>query len=296
MKNAIINFLKNGCYQGTKYTAEDFIAKLEFLAFIIKRKDEGAPDGGVWANDNWFWCYANYQNRVDLLYEVGLIKSFNKRDPQYNLLMDRYEHRDCYGIMFPVARSSIETVDFESINKTIGYYVSKGVPPSDRMLIKAEKDFSLQYKLVYCGKKEYPLSDVFDWDMCEKVLSSKLNYREYKVVCDTLYSSPEDLKDVYMSSEYIEVVSGMQRALARYVLDLKKESELRVNDILYCYYAGNVQRSSDLLEELKSYYEHREGASKTEKEEQNKRLDSYTAQIPVDVVSAICSLKAKAVS
>ncbi|MEE1503313.1 MAG: hypothetical protein UGF89_03585 [Acutalibacteraceae bacterium] len=296
MKNAIINFLKNGCYQGTKYTAEDFIAKLEFLAFIIKKKDEGAPEGGIWANDNWFWCYANRENRNDLLIEVELIKKFNTKDPSYNILMDKYKHRDCYGIMFPVTRSTIENVEAESLNKALGHYVSKGTPPWDRLFSKVEKSFYMRYKLVYCSERNYPLSDVLDWDMCERILSAKLNYREYKVVCDTLYGSPEDLKNVYMSSEYTEAVSGMQRALTRYILDLKKESELRVNDILYCYYAGNVQRSSDLLDELKSYYEHREGASKTEKEEQSKRLDSYTAQIPVDVVSAICSLKAKAVS
>ena len=94
MKNAIYNLLKNGYYNGKKYTLDDMLKKLYFLKYIAR------ADGGlqVMTSRNKFWDYTNNSNRIDLLHDLYSVHQFKLTDNAYFHIINRFENGDAYGI------------------------------------------------------------------------------------------------------------------------------------------------------------------------------------------------------
>jgi hypothetical protein len=95
MKNAIYNLLKNGYYNGRKYTIDDMCKKLYFLKYIA-RADEVLQ---VRTKSNSFWEYTNNDKRIELLHDLFRVHQFKITDNAYFHIINRFENGDGYGIV-----------------------------------------------------------------------------------------------------------------------------------------------------------------------------------------------------
>lgn len=94
MKNAIYNLLKNGYYNGRKYTIDDMCKKLYFLKYIA-RADEVLQ---VRTKSNTFWEHTNNDKRIELLHDLYGVHKFSVTDIGYFRIINRFENGDGYGI------------------------------------------------------------------------------------------------------------------------------------------------------------------------------------------------------
>lgn len=95
MKNAIYNLLKNGYYNGRKYTIDDMCKKLYFLKYIA-RADEVLQ---VRTKSNLFWEHTNNDKRIELLHDLFRVHQFKITDNAYFHIINRFENGDGYGIV-----------------------------------------------------------------------------------------------------------------------------------------------------------------------------------------------------
>lgn len=204
MKQAIINFIKNHKYTGSKYTPEDFVKKLPFLELVIGKQP--AVMVGVCSNDNWFWQYGNFRNASALADDIAKVKKFVPGDGMYDHILDRFENKDGYGINRPVPREAKEHIDKKQYEEACKYY---GVFSQSRTYEE------LAYKLIYCKDRGCVLDEARAWNTLEKILCKPLNFEEYIRVNEVIYGDPEELLALgtYCTNTYFEVVRDMESTL-----------------------------------------------------------------------------------
>jgi len=276
MKKTLINFLKNGLYEGSRFTGEDMIKKLPVLEHLIK--PQPAVQIGVYSNDNIFWKYENEAKRLCLINWLENVWRFDAKDPWFSAIMTRYETGDAFGVLKPVFRAQKENISDETLEEVYNHFTSQGVKLPSYWRFRE----GLTYKVVYCGQNGFRFMDAVNWYWCEMLLSEPINFIEYKVVDACVYDSPENLVKIYLNDEYNQILGEMKTALQDYRAELPQKLDSMPKLILddlddYC--------EEGFLEKLNFVFqacEPPEGASETDKTWCKRRVDLILQDLPIE--------------
>lgn len=275
MKTAILNFLRNGVYTGTKYTADDFIEKLFFLKNLIKV--QSAVPMGVISNDNPFWFPPNKKNRDELIQAVENIKKFSVNDTSFFGVINRFENGDCFGIRKPVPRSRVEMLDEQQFTKACAFY---GLKDSKIEEFRQHGYF----KLIYCYEGYLPYQDFESWTILEEILEIRINFVEYRYLDSLIYTFPKDLDTFYMTPEYCNTVLDLKAALSAERGKRLMKGDSLVTDIINYHIAGKLDKAYGCWCKLHALFTHCEGDSEQEIQYCQKKLQERLAKVPNQVV------------
>lgn len=275
MKKAMLKFLSNGVYNGTKYTADDFIEKLFFLKMLIKEQS-GVPMG-ILSNDNPFWFLQNESNRYELVQAIENVRRFSVNDTAFFGIINRFENGDCFGIRKPVPRSRVERLDEQQFTKACAFY---GLKDSKIEEFRQHGYF----KLIYCFEEYLPYQEFESWTILEEILETRINFVEYRFLDSLIYTFPKDLDMLYMTPEYCNTVLDLKAALsAERGLRLKKGNDL-VNDIIQYHLVGSIDKAYECWLRLHALFTHCEGDSEQDIQYCQKNLQERLAQLSDEVV------------
>lgn len=275
MKKAISNFLSNGVYAGTKYTADDFIKKLFFLKYLVDVRS--GIQMGVLSNDNPFWLHTNKKNRDELIQAVENIQKFSVNDTAFFGIMNRFENGDCFGIRKPVPRSRVERLDEQQFTKACAFY---GLKDSKIEEFRQHGYF----KLIYCFEEYLPYQEFKSWTALEEILETRINFVEYRYLDSLIYTFPKDLDILYMTPEYCNTVLDLKAALsAERGLRLFK-GDVLVRDIINYHVAGRLDEAYGCWLKLHALFTHCEGDTEEQIKDCQQMLQKRLAKIPSQVV------------
>ncbi|MEE1505109.1 MAG: hypothetical protein UGF89_12805 [Acutalibacteraceae bacterium] len=275
MKQAIVNFIRNGKYTGTKYGPEDFIKKLPFLEFIIS--EQPSVMVGMRDNDNWFWRFGNYHIKSKLADDIAKVKKFAPGDVMYDHILDRFENKDGYGINRPVPRETKEQIDQKQYEEACKHY---GVFSQSRTYEE------LAYKLIYCKDRGCVLDEAKAWNILEKILCKPLTFEEYTRVNELIYGDPEELLALgtYCTNSYFELVRNMESALEAFRGSVPYLAEGYTALIVSEHKAGRLDVALYNWHKLYDLFEAPEGSSPKTRADLFAKQQEYMQQIPDQVV------------
>lgn len=278
MKQAIIKFIKNHRYTGSKYTPEDFIKKLPFLELIIKKQP--AVMVGVRSNENWFWRYGNFRNASALADDIAKVKRFAPGDAMYDYILNRFENRDGYGIIRPVPRKAEEQIDQKQYEEACKHY---GV------FSQSQTYESLAYKLIYCKDRGCTLSEAEAWDKFEKLLCEPLNFEEYSRVNEKFYGDPEELLKLgfYCTKGYFDLIEDMKVSLDTFRKSVPQLAEKCASLVVSEHKVGRLDTAWKNWIKLYDLFEAPEGTSAADKTSlflnRQKLMNTIPDQVVYDV-------------
>lgn len=281
LRNSMCQFLSFGALTQGVTDVEAFEKALYFFKYIAKQEVVSGQNV-VMENANWFWLMENKANRDVLIEYIKEVKSFDSSDPIYNMIVKRFETGDSFGILGFVPRETTEGFNKTLFSKAIEHYGLK---------LSEEKYKALHYKLIKCYKRNAPLSEVKAWQLYEVLIRIPINYCEYKLLDALVYGDPKELKNIYLSKEYVDLIREMRVALRNHRDNLGSKAESLCNEIITDHKknkkSGNFSTASRLLNEVYDLYEFPEGAIAVLKESYQYDLYFRLDKIPLEVRSDI---------
>lgn len=276
MKKIIVDFLSNGSYKGSKYSANDFIQKLFFLKYLIS--DTLSIPKGVFWNNNPFWYPLNTAFREELIQDVQNIKRFSINDTAFFGIIDRFENGDAYGIRKPVPRASIEPFDEIAFEKACTWY--NIYEESEKKKLKKHG----YYKLVYCYEEGCDYQDFESWTAIEEILETRINYAEYRYLDSLIYTLPRDLDVLYMTPEYCNKVLELKKALAAERAKRPTIANKLISDIKNFHQNGEMDKAYNCYCMFFDLFARCEGDSEEQVRRGLKSMHKYLEKIPNDVI------------
>lgn len=225
MKTIIEYFIRYGSQTNLSYERKEFIDMFPLLSVLARNN---ANTKSLCINNNWFWLEENLDLRNAFADDIARVKRFEDGDDAYDDITHRFIDGDGYGIITPVIRAQEEPYDSKAYDEAFDWYENTQNVVSSWSLLYTDRAF----KVIYCAKKELPFSTIDNWYTCEMLVGSPLNYAEYKVVDGILYGGTDDLKGIYKTEEYYDIINRMRDALYSYrITGVPSSSVLLIGDI-----------------------------------------------------------------
>ncbi|MEE1505110.1 MAG: hypothetical protein UGF89_12810 [Acutalibacteraceae bacterium] len=276
LKNSMCQFISFGALTQGITDVEAFEKALYFFKYIAKQ-DVISGKKIVVENTNWFWLIENKANRDVLIEYIKAVKSFDSSDPVYKMIIKRFETGDSFGILGFVPRDTTEGLNKQLFLKAIEHY---------HLELHKKKYEVLHYKLIKCYQRNAPLSEVNSWALYEVLVRIPINYYEYKFLDTLVYGDPKELKNIYLSEEYIDLIRQMRVALRSHRDNLGSKAESLCDEIVTDYkknkISGDFSAASHFLNELYDLYELPEGALAELKESYQYDLFFRLDKIPLE--------------
>lgn len=269
VKDVVSSLLRIGNYDFVSDTARniafgDIVEVFPFLEHILVCVDNNKFGNSrafyaISANDNWFWCVSNHQNRVKLAADIKKCIDFKVMDIEYQKIIARYEKADAYGIVKPIKKQFSEYVDKKLFDVLVEKYQ---LDTTERECYKKAEYY---FKLKYCYESNATFEEFVSWVVTEKILGLSLNFIQAGVVDGAVYGDINELINIYMTDEYFDVVGEMKKLYSHHIGNRTSLSERYIARGLTCKEANDYSGFLTEQKKIEFLWESPDGALEMER-------------------------------
>jgi len=256
LKTTVSTAILRGHCPLSEFSAEEIRQTLPFIGelfdFDAVQEVNGVPI--LMRNSNWFWSVSNHKCLTALVNDIDAVNSFETEDTGYGWILGRYGIGDGYGIMKTIPRATREAPRKEVFEKLCKHY---NLGCTGRKEFRSKEYY---YKLLFCMDNDVPFREFALWVFAEKILETRLNFVEAQNFDSLFFGDIDELKFIYGSSEYTQILVKMRTVLDSFREDKENIANSYIEEAKLARDKGDYGTWYKIKDKIEALYEPPDGA------------------------------------